>query len=35
MTETMFSLPGMENVKKCVITEESVNGKEEPELICE
>ncbi len=33
MTETMFSLPGMENVKKCVITEESVNEHKAPELI--
>ena len=35
MTETMFKLPGMKDVKKCVIIEETVNGKEEPELICE
>ena len=35
MTETMFKLPGMKDVKKCVITEETVNGKKDPELICE
>ena len=35
MTETMFKLPGMKDVKKCVITEECVNGEKGPELICE
>ena len=35
MTETMFKLPGMKDVKKCVITEETVNGEKGPELICE
>ena len=33
MTDTMFELPGMKNVKKCVITEDAVNKLAPPELI--
>ena len=33
MTDTMFELPGMKNVKKCVITEDAVNKLAPSELI--
>ena len=32
MTDTMFNLPSIDNVEKCVITEDAVRGKAEPEL---
>ncbi len=33
MTDTMYELPSMENVKKCVITKEAVLGQAKPTLI--
>ena len=33
MTDTMFELPSIKNVKKCIITEDAVNKKAAPELI--
>jgi ATP-dependent Clp protease ATP-binding subunit ClpX len=33
MTDTMYELPSLEGVKKCIITEESVLGTAKPELI--
>lgn len=35
MLETMYSLPSEENVKKCIITKETVTGEKEPLLIRE
>lgn len=31
--DTMYELPSMENVRKCIITEDVVLGKIPPELI--
>ena len=33
MTDTMFELPSLENVRKCIITREAVLGGEKPRLI--
>lgn len=33
MTDTMYELPSLEGVKKCIITEEAVNGTAKPTLI--
>ena len=33
MTDTMFDLPSIEGVSKCIITEASVLGKEKPQLV--
>ncbi len=33
MMDTMYELPSMENVKKCIITSDAVNGKSAPELV--
>ena len=33
MMDTMYELPSMENVRKCIITEDVVLGKIPPELI--
>ena len=33
MTDTMYELPSMENVKKCIITKEAVLGQAKPTLI--
>ena len=33
MTDTMFDLPSIEGVSKCIITENAVLGKEKPILV--
>ncbi len=33
MTDTMFDLPSIEGVSKCIITEDAVLGKEKPHLV--
>ena len=33
MTDTMFDLPSIEGVSKCIITENAVRGKEKPILV--
>ena len=33
MSDVMFNVPSVENVKKCIITKESIGGKNEPELV--
>ena len=33
MTDTMFDLPGIDGVSKCIITEDAVLGKEKPVLV--
>ena len=33
MTDTMYELPSMDNVRKCVITKEAVLNQEKPQLI--
>ena len=33
MTETMYELPSMEGVEKCIITEAAVNGTEKPTIV--
>ena len=33
MTDTMFDLPSIEGVSKCIITEAAVLGKEKPQLV--
>ena len=33
MMDTMYDLPSIEGVQKCIITEESVLGREKPQLI--
>ncbi|MBP3409991.1 MAG: ATP-dependent Clp protease ATP-binding subunit ClpX, partial [Clostridia bacterium] len=33
MTDTMFDLPSIEGVSKCIITEAAVNGTEKPLLV--
>ena len=35
MLDTMYELPSMDGVKKCIITEEAVLGEEKPKLIYE
>ena len=33
MTDTMFDLPSIEGVSKCIITEAAVRGAEKPHLV--
>ncbi|MBQ8506662.1 MAG: ATP-dependent Clp protease ATP-binding subunit ClpX [Clostridia bacterium] len=35
MTDTMFDLPSIEGVSRCIITEAAVNGEEKPQLVRE
>ena len=33
MTNVMFEIPSNENVEKCIVTKDSIEGKGEPEIV--